>query len=109
RWIAVGRLAYYVYLATCVAVVLVASAPQGAGAWWDPWAWLTSAALLIYTVAPFQAAALVGTLKRLALSPALLGALVAGFLVSYVSSLLSDRRMSAGFSPFLAEPQPKLP
>jgi len=108
RWIAVGRLSYYVYLATCVAVVLVASAPQGAGAWWHPWAWLTSAASLLYAVATFQGAELVGTFKRLSTSPALLGVLAAGFLVSYVLSLLSDRRMSAVFSQFWHEQQPKL-
>jgi len=108
RWIAVGRLSYYVYLVTCMGVVLAASAPEGAAAWAHPWLWIRNGALLVYNVATMQGTALVETLKRLVTSPGLLGGLAGGFVLSYALSLLADRRMSAVFSQFWHEQQPKL-
>src|SRR6266545_474060 len=73
-----------------------------------PWLWIRNGALLVYNVATMQGTALVETLKRLVTSPGLLGGLAGGFVLSYALSLLADRRMSAVFSQFWHEQQPKL-
>jgi hypothetical protein len=48
------------------------------------------------------------SVKHLVTSRWLLGCLIGGFLVSYLLELLADRRMSAVFSQFWHEKQPKL-
>ena len=107
-WVAVGRLSYYVYLLTCTAVVVAAAAPDGSDTSGWVWPWLKSAGTLLYNAATLQIGELVATGKRLLTSPWLLGPLAGGFALSYALELLADRRMSAAFSGFWHEQQPRL-
>ena len=107
-WIRVGLFSYYLYLLTCLVVVAAASAPEDLGASGWAWRWLTGTAGLVSNVATLRIGELWATLTRLASSPWLLGGLAAGFLVSYLLTLVADRRMSAVFSRFWYELQPKL-
>ena len=103
-----GQVSYYVYLLSCVAAVIAASAPEGSRSLINPWLVLKNAGVLIGNVATLQIGALFTTLKQLATSPWLLGLLATGFLLSYLLSLVADRRMIETFSQCWHELQPEL-
>jgi uncharacterized protein (DUF2235 family) len=107
-WIAVGHLSYYVYLATCLAVVAAASAPEDLSASGWAWRWLRGAVDLVVNVVTLRVGELWTALTRLVTSPWLLLGLVSGFVLSYGLTFLADRRMSAVFSRFWYEQQPRL-
>ena len=106
--IVIGLLSYYVYIAACVAVVAAASAPADIGTTGWAWRWLTGAATLIGNIVTLQVGELWKTVKTMATSPWLFGPLVAGFALSYALAFVADRRMTAVFSGFWHEHQPRL-
>lgn len=95
--IAAGRLAYYVYLTSCLAALIAAAAPEGqrtpdaiAGNLWT----------LISRVLAGQLGALWEPAQHLLESPALLLLIVGGFVLSRVLDRWADSRMSHEFSGF---------
>jgi hypothetical protein len=108
RAIFIGRLSYYVYLASCLFVVLAASAPDGWTSLAMPWALAKGAGALVGGLLTSPVATGLGVLRQLWATPSLLCALAVGFLVSYLMSSVADRRMSAVFSQFWHDHQPAL-
>jgi uncharacterized protein (DUF2235 family) len=108
RAIFVGRLSYYVYLVSCLFVVLAASAPDGWSSLAMPWALAEGAGALVGGLLTSPVATGLRVLRQLWATPTLLGALAVGFLLSYVMSSVADRRMSAVFSQFWHDRQSDL-
>jgi hypothetical protein len=99
RAIFIGRLSYYVYLASCLFVVTSLAMP---------WALAKGAGALVGGLLTSPVATGLGVLRQLWATPSLLCALAVGFLVSYLMSSVADRRMSAVFSQFWHDHQPAL-
>lgn len=106
--VVIGFISYYVYLLSCTAVVITASAPEGARSLLNPWLLAKNAGLLIANLVTFQLGAVLTSVKQLATSPRLLGVLIGGFLVSYLLAWFADHRMSACFSQFWHNTQKEL-
>jgi hypothetical protein len=106
--IVIGRISYYLYLLACVAAVLAASLPEGEDAFANPLLLLKNAGLLVVHLVTLQFAAIFASLKRLAMSPDILGFLGGAFLAAYLLALFTDRRLSKVFSHFWHVVQPKL-
>jgi hypothetical protein len=106
--VVIGHVSYYVYLLSCTAVVIAASAPEGARALVMPWMLVKNIGRLIVDLVTLDFGMVFTSVKHLVTSPWLLGCLIGGFLVSYLLELLADRRMSAVFSQFWHEVHPEL-
>ena len=103
-----GRIAYYVYVVSCVAAILAACVPEGAGSRLNPWAWLKNAGTLVFNAATLQFGPLMDSLKRLATLPELAGTIVGALLLSYILIVMANARMSAVYSHFWHHVQPHL-
>lgn len=108
REIRAGRLSYYVYVLSCIAVVIGASALNGPEPELSPWLLLKNAGVFLKNVVTFQLRDVFAGLKHLASSPRLMGVLAVGFILSYGLSKFADVRMSATFSQFWHTHQPEL-
>jgi uncharacterized protein (DUF2235 family) len=86
----IGRASYYVYLITCSLVLLAACFPERSD------------------LLKFRPRAALDVAERLVTSPALVIFLAAGVALSYFMAVFSARRMSAAFSEFWHDEQPKL-
>jgi hypothetical protein len=86
----IGRASYYVYLVSCTLVVLAACFSERAG------------------LIKLQPAAFMNIVWRMVTSPMLLTFLISGVGLSYFMAVFSERRMSAKFSEFWHDEQPKL-
>jgi hypothetical protein len=106
--IVLGRLAYYVYLLSCIMVVLAASAPEDTNVLLHPWSLVKNMALLTTNLLTLQLGAVFTRVTQMVTTPWLLGCLASGFLVSYALTLYADRCMSAVFSQFWYGVQPHL-
>jgi uncharacterized protein (DUF2235 family) len=106
--VVVGRLSYYVYLATCTLVLIAASGPGGVMSLLNPAKLLRDIAGLIFGGLTSPVETLIGIVRQLASDPALAAWLGLGFLVAYLLSLIADRRMNAAFSQFWYQNQQKL-
>ncbi|HEX2225969.1 MAG TPA: DUF2235 domain-containing protein [Candidatus Binatia bacterium] len=106
--IAIGLLSYYVYLLCCTAVIIAASARDDVRSLLQPWLLLRNGALLIADVLTFQIGSVLSALKQLATSPALLGTLGGGFLLSYLLAWFAEHRMCTAFSEFWHHTQRQL-
>jgi hypothetical protein len=104
----VGRIAYYVYVASCLAVILAASVPKDAESRFNPRIVLKNAGGLIYDAVTGQWAPLVDSAKRLVTDPQLLGALLVGFAIAAVLARYVDHRRSLAFSRFWHESRHEL-
>ena len=93
-----GRIAYYIYVLSCLAVILAASVPPDAGSRRNPWIVLKNAGTLIYDAVTVQWAPLFSAAKRLFTDPKLIGALIAGFAVAGVLAHYVDHKRSLIFS-----------
>jgi len=96
--IAIGRIAYYLYVVSCFAVILAASVPAGAGSRRNLWTVLDNAGTLLYDAVTAQWAPLLDALVRLVTDPKLIGALLAGFAISGALAYYVDHKRSAVFS-----------
>lgn len=106
--IIIGRFSYYLYLLACIAAVLAASIPEGEDIFSNPLLLLKNTGLLIFNLITFKFSEIFASLKRLAMSPDILGFLGSAFLVAYLLALFTDRRLSNVFSQFWHVAQPKL-
>jgi hypothetical protein len=96
--IAVGRIAYYLYVLSCLAVILAASVPAGAGSRHNPWTVLKNAGTLLYDAVTAQWSPLLAALERLITDPKLIGTLLAGFAVAGALAYYVDHKRSLVFS-----------
>ena len=96
--ITIGRIAYYLYVLSCLAVILAASVPAGAGSRRNPWTVLKNAGTLIYDGVTAQWSPLLAALERLVTDPKLIGALLAGFAVSATLAYYVDHTRGWVFS-----------
>ena len=96
--VAIGRIAYYLYVLSCLAVILAASVPAGAGSRRNPWTVLKNAGTLLYDAVTAQWSPLLAALERLVTDPKLIGTLLAGFAVSAALARYVDRKRSLVFS-----------
>lgn len=106
--VVMGRASYYVYLLSCAAVLIAASAPPGAQSGLNPWRWLRSGALLVANLVTEPLGTVASIITGLAANPTLAGGLAAGFLAAYLLEVVADRRMSAVCSQFWHEAQQQL-
>ncbi|MGH9161109.1 MAG: DUF2235 domain-containing protein [Vicinamibacteraceae bacterium] len=98
RAVLVGRLSYYLYLATCTLVVIAAAGGSSLPALLDPGTLVVNVGRLIagLVTSPLQTAI---DIARVLFSNLRLTAwLSAGLIAAYVMSLIADRTMSAKFS-----------
>jgi uncharacterized protein (DUF2235 family) len=86
----IGRASYYVYLCSSTAILIAACIPEGAN------------------LLKLKPGAFLSIAVRLATSPILLTFLAAGVLLSWLMAVSSGRRMSAKFSEFWHDEQPRL-
>lgn len=103
-----GRFAYYLYVTSCLAVILAASVPADAGSRLNPLIVLENAARLIYDAITMQWEPLFASAKRLLTDPALLGTLLAGFAVAGAIAYYVRYRRSLVFSRFWHESRQEL-
>ena len=96
--VAIGRIAYYFYVLSCLAVILAASVPADAGSRRNPWTVLKNAGTLLYDAVIAQWSPLLAALERLVTDPKLIGSLLAGFAVSAALAYYVDRKRSLVFS-----------
>ncbi len=94
----VGRIAYYVYVLSCLAVILAASVPPDAGSRRNPWTVLKNAGTLIYDAISLQWASLYSAVWRLFTDPKLIGALLTGFILAGALAYFVESRRSLVFS-----------
>jgi len=95
--IAIGRIAYYLYVLSCLAVILAASVPSGSSRR-NLWTVLQNAGTLLYDAVTAQWSPLLAALERLVTDPKLIGALLAGFAVSAALAYYVDHKRSLVFS-----------
>lgn len=103
----IGYVSYYVYLLSCIAVLIAASVPEGERSL-TPWLLIKNAASFIYRLMTFQLGPVFEQVKRLVTSPGLLALLAGAFLAAYGLALVADRRLSVVFSQFWHAARPKL-
>jgi uncharacterized protein (DUF2235 family) len=96
----IGRIAYYIYVASCLAVFLAASVPEDAGSRLNPWIVLRNAGALLYDTLTGQWNSVLLAAKRLTTDPRLLGALIEGFIVSGGLAHYVSRKRGMAFSRF---------
>jgi hypothetical protein len=94
----IGRIAYYIYVLSCFAVILAASVPPDAGSRRNPWIVLKNAGMLLYNVIAGQWGPVLSTAERLLTDPKLFGTLLAGFALAAVLARYVDRKRSNVFS-----------
>jgi len=104
----VGMLSYYIYLASCIAVLVVASGWNGGRSASEIWSAIVAVGGLIGGVLTSPIDTAIATGKHLTEYPRRLMWLVAGFLIAYFMQLYADRRMSGVFSEYWYKQQPKL-
>jgi hypothetical protein len=103
-----GRASYYVYVLSCLAVLIGASALNGPEPEINLWRLIKNAGLFLMNVVTLHFGAVFAGVKHLASSPRLMALLASGFVLSYALSKFADVRMSAVFSQFWHEQQPEL-
>jgi uncharacterized protein (DUF2235 family) len=103
-----GRFAYYLYVTSCLAVILAASVPENAGSRLNPLIVLENAARLIYDGVTMQWEPLFASAKRLFTDPALLGTLLAGFALAGAIAYYVRYTRSLVFSRFWHESRQEL-
>jgi hypothetical protein len=103
-----GRVAYYLYVASCLAVILAASVPENAGSRLNPWIAVKNTGSLIYDAATGQWAPLFESAKRLLTDPRLMGTLLIGFAVSAALAYYVGHTRSLAFSRFWHESRQEL-
>ena len=104
--IVVGRISYYVYVLSCLAVLVAASAPEGDRT--TPSAFVRNFGMLIYNVVTLRIGHLLHTAWELVSSPPLVVLLVSGFLLSWALDRTANSRLSREFSGFWHEHQQAL-
>jgi uncharacterized protein (DUF2235 family) len=108
RWpMLCGRASYYVYLLTCLAVVVATASPRGER-WVFGSEFFRNGGRLVGQLVTSPLSALMTIGRRLLADPQLLAWLTGGLLVSYLLSTYAGSRMRHEFSKFWFEHQQKL-
>lgn len=102
-----GRAAYYVYLAPGTLSLFMACVPPGESRR-DPVAVLQSVATVLFRLFTFHPQPFLDSLLRLVTTPRLLGLFISCHVASWLIAEATGRRMSAVFSVFWHDQQPKL-
>jgi uncharacterized protein (DUF2235 family) len=97
--LSIGRVAYYLYVASCVAILLGASLPKDGGSI-TTWVLLKSAAILLSNVVTGQWGQVMDSVEILITRPWMLGIPLLGFVVSALLAMYVDQFRSATFSRF---------
>jgi len=98
--IVIGQFSYYIYVVSCIAVIIAAAILKDPASRLNPWIVLRNAATLIYDGATAQWAPLLESAKRLVLDSDLLLALLIGFAISAILAYYVDQVRSRAFSLF---------
>jgi hypothetical protein len=104
----IGRIAYYLYVLSCLAAILAASVPANAGSRRNPWIVLTNAGKLLYETITGQWAPVFSSLKRLFTDPKLIGIVLGGFLIAGTLAYYVDHKRSRVFSRYWHDAQQDL-
>ena len=107
RTLWLGSVAYYLYVVSCLAVLLFASVPEDNHAI-TPWALLRSASVLAFDVITGQWGPVLKSAVRLVTTPWMIGGLLAAFGLSALLTTYADRVRSKTFSQFWHTPRQKL-
>jgi hypothetical protein len=99
----IGRIAYYLYVLSCLAAILAASVPANAGSRRNLWIVLENAGKLLYDTVTGQWAPVFASLKRLFTDPKLIGVVLGGFLVAGTLAYYVDHTRSRVFSRYWHE------
>jgi uncharacterized protein (DUF2235 family) len=94
----IGRIAYYIYVLSCLAAILAASVPPDAGSRRNLWIVLQNAGTLIYDAVTAQWSPLFSAVERLFTDPKLIGMLLSGFAVAGALAYYVDHKRSLVFS-----------
>jgi hypothetical protein len=97
--IVIGQFAYYIYVASCLAVIVAAAILQDPGSL-NPWTVLKNAAMILYDAVTAQWGPLVETAKRLVQNSDLLLFLMLGFAIAAILASYVDHVRSREFSSF---------
>lgn len=103
-----GRFAYYLYVASCLGVIVAASVSENARARLNPWIALKNAASLIYHAATGQWTPLFTSARQLLTDSGLLWTLLAGFAISGAIAYYVGHKRSLTFSRFWHESRQEL-
>ncbi len=107
RTLWLGTVAYYLYVVSCLAVLLFASVPEGNDAI-TPWALLKSASVLTFDMITGQWGPVLKSVVRLVTTPWMIGGLLAAFGLSALLATYVDRVRSETFSRFWHMPRQSL-
>lgn len=103
-----GRASYYVYLASCIAVLLAAGGTTTPAGLMDPQGIVRGTGDLVSRLRHDLPGTLLQTARQIWADRSLAAWLVAGFGLAYALALVADTRMRSVFSQFWYEQQPKL-
>lgn len=104
----IGRVSYYVYLISCIAVLAAAAGAMTVTALLNPSVLFKSLGSLIGGFLMSPARTVIQIVQQLWDAPALVAWLAGGFALAYVLSLIADSTMSTRFSQFWHHQQQKL-
>ena len=103
-----GRVSYYLFLLSCIALVLAAAAPNGWESMIHVGPFLKDIGRLLWGLVTSLPTTLQGAYSNLVENQALLSALAVAFLAAYVLGRIADRGMSKVFSEFWHDQQQRL-
>ena len=92
-----GRISYYVYVASCMATILADRCPQTQDHDFNPWNVLSHAGGLIWDAATGQWSPLVESARRLVNDPSLLIVLISAFVISGLLAYYVDHTRDLAF------------
>jgi uncharacterized protein (DUF2235 family) len=106
--IAMGLASYYLYVGTCLFLLLGVATPDGFHSLLSPWLVLKNMWQFIVNIVMLRFGDVFESVKVLAMSPGKIGVVTGGFVLAYVYMLYADYRMSAVFSQFWHQTHPRL-
>jgi hypothetical protein len=104
----IGRIAYYLYVLSCLAAILAASVPANAGSRRNLWIVLENAGKLLYETITGQRTPVFASLKRLFTDPKLIGIVIGGFVIAGALAYYVDHKRSRVFSRYWHDAQQDL-
>jgi uncharacterized protein (DUF2235 family) len=103
-----GQLAYYAYLASCVAVIVAASSMSAENPLSNPWTAVQATGALAVGISTSPLATVATIARQLIARPGLLVYLTLGFVAAYLMMMYADRQMDQVFSGFWYAKQKEL-
>lgn len=106
--ITIGLVSYYVYLAACILLLIVASGAASYASLIRPWRLFGGIGRLVFGAITSPVGTLSEAANQLRLNPWLALSVGCGFVLAYLLSLFADSRMEGKFSEYWNSLQPKL-